>query len=236
MAEESKTKGKEPRKKPLSRERILAAATSMADAEGVAKLSMRKLAAQLGVEAMALYRYFAGKQQLLDAMVAAVFAEIGWQADQGAAGDRWQQQLTRRCQAMRAALLRHPWCIRLMDTQLEPEEAILSHHEGVLSVMRGAGFSRRLAADTYVWLDSFVYGFVLQELQLPATTPDDFAAIAEAAISRMPAERYPHLRDMTEHYYLKADYVFAESFERGLSALLATTAKALADEQQSSEQ
>lgn len=214
----------ETKRPPLSHQRILAAALHMADSSesGIAALTMRKLAATLAVEAMALYRYFANKQQLLAAMVAEVFATIAWQPCEGEAPF---DQLRSRCIALRASLLKHPWCLRLLDSQTEPSAAALRHYDQVLGVMRQAGFSRQLAADSYALLDSYVYGFVLQEQQLPATEGDQLAELAEAMLAALPKDSYPHLHDMTEHYFLQHSYIhgggFGGGFERGLADVLA---------------
>ena len=100
---------------PLTRERVLRAAVALADREGVA-VSMRKLAKELGVEAMSLYHHVAGKNALLDGMVDHVFSEI----DLPAAEQGWKAAMRQRAISARAALRRHPWAIALMESRSTP--------------------------------------------------------------------------------------------------------------------
>src|SRR5512133_1513269 len=90
---------------PLSRQRVLGAAVALADAGGVEALSMRKLAQQLGVVPMALYKHVANKDELLDGMVDVVVGEI----DPPLSGTDWKTAIRRRVLSARSALLRHPW-------------------------------------------------------------------------------------------------------------------------------
>ncbi|MEY3015650.1 MAG: hypothetical protein RIT45_4385 [Pseudomonadota bacterium] len=92
------------RRKPLSPARIFEAALALADREGLQRLSMRKIAEQLGVEAMSLYHYVANKDAILDGLVDAVFAEI----DAPRPGEPWREAIARRCRSAREVLLRHP--------------------------------------------------------------------------------------------------------------------------------
>ena len=96
---------------PLSKERVLGAAVALADAQGVEGLSMRKLAQELGVVPMALYKHVANKDELLDGMIDVVVGEI----DPPAAGTDWKTATRRRVLSARAALLRHPWASQVIE-------------------------------------------------------------------------------------------------------------------------
>src|SRR5215469_12060693 len=134
-----------PARAPLTRERVLEAAIALADEGGSAGLTMRKLAQQLGVEAMSLYNHVANKEDLLDGMVDLVFAEIGLPEH----GTDWKAALRQRAIGTRAALERHRWAIGLMESRSQPGLANLRHHDAVLGCLREAGFSIAMAAHAY---------------------------------------------------------------------------------------
>ena len=140
---------------PLNRQRVLDAAVTLADRDGVAALSMRRLAQELGVEAMSLYHHVANKDAILDGIVDVVFAEI--ELPDAEAG--WREAMRRRAISVRDALRRHPWATGLMESRPTPGPANLRHHDAVLGVLRGAGFPRELTAHAYALLDSYIYGF-----------------------------------------------------------------------------
>jgi AcrR family transcriptional regulator len=150
---------------------VLRAATVLADRVGVGSLSMRKLAQELGVEAMSLYHHVANKDDLLDGMVDLVFGEI--ELPSGDAG--WKAAMRRRAISAREALRRHPWATGLMESRSTPGAANLRHHDAVLGILRGAGFSVELAAHAYSLLDSYIYGFALQEKTVPFDSAHDAA-------------------------------------------------------------
>ncbi|HEX9335840.1 MAG TPA: TetR/AcrR family transcriptional regulator C-terminal domain-containing protein, partial [Pseudonocardiaceae bacterium] len=150
----------------LNRDRVLRAAIALADANGIESLTMRKLGVELGVEAMSLYNHVANKSDLLDGMIDIVFTEIDL-----AAGDiGWRAAMRRRAISAREVLSHHRWAIGLMESRNTPGPATLRHHDAVLGTLRRAGFSVELAAHAYSALDSYIYGFALQEPSLPFDT------------------------------------------------------------------
>jgi AcrR family transcriptional regulator len=209
---------------PLSRRRILDAAVALADRGGVRSLSMRKLAHELGVEAMSLYHHVASKDDLLDGMVDLVFGEIDLPA--GEAG--WKAAMRRRAVSARAALRRHPWAIGLMESRSTPGPATLRHHDAVLGILRTAGFSVELAAHAYAVLDSYIYGFALQEAGLPFQTPEELAAVGDTILSRLPAEEFPYFTEIAVEHALLPGYDFGNEFEFGLDLILDGLDRALA--------
>src|SRR5262252_1681442 len=184
---------------PLTRERILEAAIALADEGGIAALSMRKLAQQLGVEAMSLYNHVANKDDLLDGMVDLVFSEIPLPA----ANLDWRSGMRERAIAVRAALSRHRWAIGLMESRRRPGAATLRHHDAVLGCLRIAGFSVELAAHAYSVLDSYIYGFALNEQSLPFETPEDVAMVGASMLEQFPAEAYPHLSELIREHAMR---------------------------------
>jgi AcrR family transcriptional regulator len=213
--------GTSPRPR-LSRDRVLQAAIALTDAAGIESLTMRKLGVELGVEAMSLYNHVANKEQLLDGMIDAVFAEIG--LPDAALG--WREAMRRRALAAREVLLRHPWAAGLMASRRQPGPATLRHHDAVLATLRGDGFSIELAAHAFSALDGYIYGFVLQEASLPFHTPEETAEVAAMILAQMPAGEYPHLAELTVEHVLKPGYSYADEFEYGLTLILDGLARA----------
>lgn len=201
---------------PLSRERVVRAAIDLADAGGLATLTMRKLGQALGVEAMSLYNHVANKDDLLDGMVDFVFGEIGPPPP----GVAWRRAMRQRALAARAALARHPWAIGLLESRLTPGPATLRHHDAVIGCLRAGGFSIAMTAHAFSLLDSYIYGFALQQVSLPFDGPEDTATMAEAFLRHFPADDYPHLAEMTARHVLRPGYDYADEFVFGLDLIL----------------
>ena len=178
---------------PLSKARVLQAAVDLADRSGIDALSMRKLGQALGVEAMSLYNHVANKDELLDGMVDVVFGQI----ELPQPGAEWKPAMRQRAMSAREVLARHPWAIGLMESRMRPGPATLRHHDAVIGCLRQDGFSVAMAAHAYALLDSYVYGFALQQANLPFRTPKEAAEMAPdfpPAVSRrgVPAPRGIH--------------------------------------------
>jgi AcrR family transcriptional regulator len=201
---------------PLSRERVLRAAVALADREGVSSLTMRKLAKELGVEAMSLYHHVAGKDALLDGMVDLVFSEI----DLPASGRDWKAAMRQRAISAREVLARHPWAIALMESRSTPGPANLRHHDAVIGCLRQAGFSVALTAHAYSILDAYIYGFALQEASLPFAGPEETAEVAQAIMAGFPADAYPHLTELAVQHVLQPGYDYGHEYEFGLDLIL----------------
>ena len=201
---------------PLTRQRVLRAAVALADRGGVGALSMRKLAQELGVEAMSLYNHVANKDDILDGIVDVVFGEIELPA--GEAG--WEAAMRRRAVSAREALRRHPWATGLMESRRTPGPANIRHHDAVLGVLRNAGFPVELAAHAYSLLDSYIYGFALQEASLPFQTPEETAEVAQEIMAAFPADDYPHLAEIATEHALQPGYDYGNEFLYGLDLIL----------------
>ena len=202
---------------PLSRDRVLRAAVGLADREGINALSMRKLGQEVGVEAMSLYNHVRNKEELLNGMIDIVFGEI----DLPAADAEWSAAMRQRAISARQALKRHPWAIGLMESRAQPGPATLRHHDSVLRNLRTAGFSVELAAHAYSVLDSYIYGFTLNELTLPFdNSPEKVAEVAGNIMREMPAGEYPYLTEMAVEHAMKPGYDYGNEFEFGLNLIL----------------
>jgi AcrR family transcriptional regulator len=200
----------------LSRERVLWGAVAVADAGGIDSLTIRSLSQKLGVKPMSVYYYVANKDEILDGIVDLVFSEIELPA---ADGD-WRAEIRRRADSARRVLRAHPWAIGLMESRTSPGPATLRHHDAVIATLRAAGFSRELTAHAYALLDSYTYGFALQEVGLPFDGSDTVADVAEPIMDRFSTGEYPHLVDMATEYYLRPGYDFGDEFHWGLNLIL----------------
>ncbi|WP_137843115.1 TetR/AcrR family transcriptional regulator [Microbacterium sp. 2FI] len=200
----------------LSKQRVVAEAIRLADGEGVDALTMRRLADALGAGAMSLYHYVASKDELLDAMIDIVFDEIELPPD----GTEWQSAMRRRAASARQVLARHPWAIGLMESRTSPGPANLRYHEAVTACLRRAGFSVVMATHANWLLDSYVYGFALQEASLPFDTADEFADMAEDVyLPQLPPDEFPYLNESAAAL-VAAGFDPAEQFIFGLDLVL----------------
>ena len=178
---------------------------------------MRKLGLQVGVEAMSLYNHVRNKEDVLNGMVDFVFSEI----DLPSSGADWSTAMRQRAISARQALLRHPWAIGLMESRIQPGPATLRHHDSVLRNLREAGFSVELAAHAYSVLDSYIYGFTLNELTLPFDTSEGAAEVAGNIFREFLRGEYPYLAEMATEHAMKPGYNYGDEFEFGLDLILA---------------
>ncbi|MGH8828047.1 MAG: TetR/AcrR family transcriptional regulator [Jiangellaceae bacterium] len=209
---------------PLTKQRVLHAAVELADRDGVGSLSMRKLARELGVEAMSLYHHVANKSDILDGIVDVVFSEIDLPSGEA----DWKAAMRQRAISARVALRRHPWAVGLMESRSTPGPATLRHHDAVLGILRNARFSIGLAAHAFSVLDSYIYGFALQETSLPFETSEDLAEVAEQILGHLQADEYPHLTEIAVEHALQPGYDYGNEYEFGLDLILDGLDRALA--------
>jgi AcrR family transcriptional regulator len=177
---------------------------------------MRKLGEAVGVEAMSLYNHVANKEDLLDGMVDLVFDEV----ELPSPGEDWRRSVRRRAVSLRTVLARHPWAIGLMESRSTPGAATLRHHDAVLGCLRRGGLSLTLTAHAVSVLDSYIYGFALQEKTLPFGTPDETAELAESIMSGFGEGEYPHMAEMATDHVMRPGYSFGDEFEFGLDLIL----------------
>ena len=159
------------RRKPLTREELVEAAIRIADNEGLEALSMRRLGRAVGVEAMSLYNHVDGKDSLLEAILERVISRIEMPD-----GDDWKAVLRERTLRARAALLPHPWAAALLESTLVASPEKLRQGDHILGVLRRGGFPLNLAYRAFMTIDSYLYGFLLQEIHWPSTRAEIAAA------------------------------------------------------------
>lgn len=217
----SDAKRRRTRRAPLSRERILRRAIEQADQNGIESLSMRRLAGSLGVEAMSLYNHVANKDEMCDGMVDLVVSEID--VPTGAAD--WKTAMRRRAISAHEVLLRHPWASALFESRTTLSPVRLRYADSFLGVLREAGFSIKLAYNAFLTLDSYVYGFTLQEVNW-AHGPEEVPSVIERLSPQVPVNEYPRvaevmgfvMRSRTERAGSAAAY--ESEFEFGLDLIL----------------
>jgi AcrR family transcriptional regulator len=199
----------------LSRERVLAAAVSLVDEAGLGSLTMRELGQRLGVEAMSLYNHVANKDDILDGMVDLIVSEINLPSDTA----DWKEAMRRRATSAQAVFTRHPWASGLVDSRQSSGPARLRYFDWVVGTLRRAGFSLEMSARAFSILDSYVYGFGRQQLNLSAGSDMSPEEMAEAFSHAIPADEYPYLREMVD-YAITSVHDDGADFEFGLSLIL----------------
>jgi AcrR family transcriptional regulator len=193
---------------------VLETSVALADRDGIEGLSMRRLAQELGVEAMSLYHYVARKGDLLEAMLDTVFSEMERPSDEG----DWRSAMRATALSAHHVLLRHPWACGLLMSPSSPSPARLAWMESVLRRLRRAGFSAAMTHHAYHALDSHIVGFtlwVLPYLAIARERPD----VAERFLREIPLADLPYL---AEHIEYHADDRTGDTseFDFGLDLLL----------------
>lgn len=217
----------------LSRERVLASALELVDREGLSALSMRRLGAELGVEAMALYRYAEGKDGLLDGLVEALYLELEARLT-AASGDAaeesdWRKELHRIARATYDVCLAHPQAVPLLTTRMlavplaQRPLAVLKDHEKVLVLLYEAGLDEALAAAVFRAYTAWLLGYVSAELRLMVDNPEEPDPAFRLGLHRMPPQELPRLRQTA---LALAGQGGPEGLASGLDALLDRFAEA----------
>ena len=208
---------------PLNLERTLQVALVIADDEGLDAVTMRRLARELGVEAASLYHHVKGKNQILDGLVEVVAAEI----EPPMPSTDWRAAIAQRAHNTRAGLRRHPWAVSLMASRTTPGPATLGLLETGIRCFREDGFSVSQAAHAISVVDSYVHGFVLQEVNLPFRDESELAAMTGAIMKTFPASKFPYLFELTVQYVLQPGYDYGKEFDTGLKVVLDGVAEML---------
>ncbi|MBU4555831.1 MAG: TetR/AcrR family transcriptional regulator, partial [Actinobacteria bacterium] len=200
---------------PLNRDRVLVAAVEIADERGLAAVTMREVASRLGVEAMSLYNHVANKDDILDGMIDLVVEQIDVPAD----ADHWHEAMRRRAISAREVFTRHPWASALLDSRESSGPTRLRYLDSILGALMRAGFSVDGAARAFSLLDSYIYGFGIQQMNFSADEGASTEEMAEAILAYIPAEEYPYLHTMASHA-MEVGYDVDSDFEFGLEIIL----------------
>jgi AcrR family transcriptional regulator len=206
------------RRIPITLDRIVAGALELIDREGLSALSMRNLATELGTGTTTLYRYVAGKDEVLVLVADAVLEET--QALHPLDGMGWRQVIAELAHAMRAALTAHPNVAPVFATAVPVGPNSLRGRDLTLGILRDRGFDATLAADVYTALAHQVLASVLQEPM------NDFRAGGLGTSKNLtlrdfyrslPPGQYPHLVELADELTSRTA---EEEFEFGLGCLL----------------
>ena len=204
----------ETKRVPLTRQRLFTAAIAVADAGGIAALTIRSVAAELGVKPMSLYHHVENKEAIIDGVIDVVFSEI----DLPPEDLDWRSALRHRAHSARVVLRRHSWATPLMESRSHPGPATLRHHDAVLATLRRGGFPIELAGHAYSLLDCYLYGFALEEAALPFTSQNLDQSIA-GFMEQFQAGEYPHLVEFATQRVLQPGYDYAKEFDFGLELI-----------------
>jgi AcrR family transcriptional regulator len=172
-------------REPLNRERILRVAVALADEGGVESISMRRIAQELGVVPMALYKHVANKDELLDGMADVVVGEI----DPPIEGADWKTTMRERILSARRALLRHPWASRVLESRGEPTPTVIAYIDSMMGIFLAGGFSIDLMHHAVHVMGSRILGFSQELYDDTSSMP---AEEAEAMWTQM-ADVYPNI-------------------------------------------
>jgi AcrR family transcriptional regulator len=199
----------------LSRERIVEGALRLMDAEGLAALTMPRLAESLGVGTMSLYRHVTDKDDLVDAVVEHVFRGV---AVPDGAPDDWEARVVGYLRNLRAAALAHPTLSGVIASRGLTLAPIFDQLEAVHGILRAAGFADIDAARAFYALFTYVFGFVVWELPRAHLQPEAaYAASWRESLDGLDPRRYPNLLELREPLTTVAS---EEQFEYGLRHLV----------------
>ncbi len=205
-----------PPRPPLTTDRVLAAAVDLADREGLGALTMRRLGAELGVEAMSLYKHVANKEAILDGVVELIVGQIEIPSQE----THWKKAMRRRAVSARGVLAGHSWAIGLLETRGSMGPATMRYLNAILGNLRSAGFSIEDAVHAFWLLDSYVYGHVIQETTLsPVRTSPPGTESTAAVLEQATTADYPYLVEVAGHA-LGSDYSVDREFQYGLDLIL----------------
>jgi AcrR family transcriptional regulator len=196
---------------PLTRERIIETAVGFADAHGVGELSMRKLGAELGVEAMSLYNHVADKGDILDGMIDQVFLSIpppDPQLD-------WKDALRQAGVGAMAAFTAHPWVINLLVSRASKRAGALAYMERILAILTHAGFSDADTHHAWQLLASHTIGYAIQQATNPGRGDSDATAF-KTWLTRA-GDVYPNITRLAP---LIMNCEFGREYEFGLEVII----------------
>ncbi|NUL24358.1 TetR/AcrR family transcriptional regulator [Streptomyces lunaelactis] len=210
----------------LSRERVLATALELVDREGLSAMSMRRVGAELGVEAMTLYRYASSKDAMLDGLVEALYLELdeALAADPAGAEPDWRAELHRVARATHQVAMAHPHVVPLLATRMlavplaRRPLAVLKDHERVLVLLEQAEVDESTASIVCRAITAWILGYAFVELQAMVDNSEETEPAFRLGLHRMPVQELPRLRKTAPAI---AEHGGPEGLAAGLDALLA---------------
>jgi AcrR family transcriptional regulator len=202
-------------REPLTRDRVIAAALHVMDEEGLEAVSMRRIAREVGVEAMSLYHHVKDKEDLLDGICERVMAEFEFPDP----GSDWAENCRRGARAWRRLLQDHPAVMRLFAEQRGPVRSVDSMRptEFALEILRSSGLSDRDTAQAFHAFGGYIQGFVMMELGSIAGGSDEELVKMHAELAAAMPDEFPTLQAVSR-YFAECDP--DEQFEFGLDLLI----------------
>jgi AcrR family transcriptional regulator len=194
----------------LTRERIIEAAVVFADRNGVDELSMRKLGAELGVEAMSLYNHVENKDDIFDGMIDRVFATIPLPD----ADSDWRDSIRATALEAMDQFTAHPWVVNLLMQRGNYGNSSLNFMNRILGLLRAAGFSDEYTHHAWQMLASHTMGYAFQQAS-GEYREKDWDGIEEQ-LSRL-GDRYPHVAELAPYL---AGCEFGTEFAFGLDIII----------------
>jgi AcrR family transcriptional regulator len=177
---------------PLSRERVISAGVVFADTHGIHKLSMRRLAGAVGVEAMSLYNHVSNKDDLIDGMIDAVIGEITLPRP----GNPWKDEMRARAESAHAVLMKHRWAAVTLLSRLTTGPNMIRYIDATIGCLREAGFPWSICDHAWNAMDNHIYGFSLQLLNMPYE-PDEYSDAAAEFLAEFPTEQFPYFHELS---------------------------------------
>ena len=209
-----KTAAKTKPRTPLNRDRVLRAALAFVDERGLEELSMRKLAQELGVEAMSLYNHVDNK----DDIVGGILDLVGNEAEAPSAGGDWKEAMRRSAVSAHEAFSRHPWAARIWMSAPRSSEDRMRHADAMLRCFAEAGFPDDLTYHAFHVVNGYTLGFTLQEVNFPYDR-EELKELAAKFLREFPADEYPYLaQHIAQHVEPSEQHQGA--FEFGLDLIL----------------
>jgi AcrR family transcriptional regulator len=200
----------------LSRERVMRAAITLADGGGINSLSMRRLAQELGVEAMSVYYYVSNKAEILNGIADMVVGEIQLPSPDA----EWKSALRTLALSARDAFVRHPWAAGLVLSGAGTTPARLRYMEAILGTLRRAGFSASMTDHGYHAIESHIMGFTLWESGLNLGTRAELAALATGFLESLPSGEFPYIEEHVRQHLRPRDPADEGDFAFGLDLIL----------------
>lgn len=203
-----------PGRRPLSYEKVLAAALAVADADGLEPLSMRRVARELGVKAMSLYNHVDGREAIVDGIVELVVSEITLPS----LNDPWKEAMRKRAHSAHEVLLRHRWATFALVSRVNTGDAMLRYIDATLGCLVEAGFPLDVADHAWNAIDNHIYGFTLQEITFPFQA-SEYANAATEYLDQVDSARFPHLHSLTT-LVMTGRHTGVSDFSFGLELIL----------------
>jgi AcrR family transcriptional regulator len=207
-----------PARTPLSKERVLRAAVELADNDGIDALSMRRLAKELGVEAMSLYNHVANKDEILAGIVEIVASEV--EDPSTSEGLDWKTAIRRSAISSHDAFIRHRWSCPLMMKTAAMIPSRMRWMESLLKTLREAGFSPNLTHHAYHALDAHITGFTLWQVNFPFKNREELLEMAGTFLKEIPADEFPYVIEHAQEHLDEPDPNEPSEFEFGLDLIL----------------